>query len=228
MDLGGIQIIILIGKMDTWNGIYRRKGVVQSKVSNQIISLVSILQKEKVKIILDHGCGTGRHVKYLTEQGFYVVGTDYSEESIKIARENLGESYFSQLIVSDMEVIPLRDDYFDAVVSSHVIQHALKDVRDKTFRELERVLRKEGLLFLRTISKKQFGFGLGERVEEDTYINIPELPDGETPHHYFSEEELKKYLRNFKILSLTHKSSPASGDFWDNGLEEWVLLARKN
>jgi len=53
------------------------------------------------------------------------------------------------------------------------------------------------------------------------------LVDGKNPHHYFSREELSEYFFDFNIISLKHYSNIPMNKHFNNGLEEWVLLARK-
>ena len=45
------------------------------------------LKKCKNKI-LDLGCGMGHYSKYIKDKGFEVVGIDFSNEMLKIAKEN--------------------------------------------------------------------------------------------------------------------------------------------
>jgi len=214
--------------MKDWEQIYKEEGPVQIEPSEKIVNLVDFFKKEKVKKILDHGCGTGRHVKYLAEQGFNVIGTDYSEKALQHAKLLTSGLDNVELIQTDMDSIPYKDGVFDAIISNHVIQHALKAKMDKTFYEIERALKDNGLLFMSTISRKHRVYGKGWQIEAHTFIDIPELPDGKTPHHYFSEEELRKYLSRYEIIKLEHNSYPPDPDgFWKHGLEEWVLLARK-
>jgi len=213
--------------MKEWNKIYKEKGIVQEKPSQQIIELVPLFKEHGVKRILDHGCGTGRHVRYLTNQGFSVVGTDNSKEAIKIAKDNL-KGKQAKLICCGISKIPYADNYFDVIISNQVIQHVLANKRKVAIFEIKRALKSGGFLFLRTISRKQKVFGLGKEIEPFTFINIPGLPDGKNPHHYFSKKELKNYFKGFEILKLAKKTHPPrKSTIWQYGLEELVLLARK-
>jgi len=210
-----------------WKQIYDSQGIVQVKPSRRVIDLVPLLRQEQVRKVLDHGCGTGRHVKYLFDQGFEVYGTDYSRSAIEICRRLVGVGYAANLVVSDMSLIPFPNNHFDCVISSQVVQHALKPKRDMAVSEIKRTLGTKGIVLIRTISQEQFGFGCGDQIEDNTYVNIPGIPDGSTPHHYFSQKELEDYFRDFDIISLTHERNPPTNQFWDNGLNEWILLARR-
>ena len=210
-----------------WKQIYKEIGAIQDKPSKHVVEIIPYFRKNGVKKILDHGCGTGRHFNFLLNNGFETFGTDYSEEAISYTKNIVGEEFAKNLYVSDMSTIPFGDCYFDAIISSQTIQHALKPSRDKAISEIKRTLKINGLVFLRTISQKQTGFGLGELIEENTYTNIPGLVDGKNPHHYFSREELSEYFFDFNIILLKHYSNIPMNKHFNNGLEEWVLLARK-
>lgn len=215
--------------MEDWKQIYSRGEVPQVKPSSQIINLIPLFVEKAIKKILDHGCGTGRHVKYLAEQSFYVVGSDYSLDALSTARHLTSDLNNVNLVYSEMDRIPFENYFFDAIISNHVIQHALKFQRDKAFSEIDRTLRRNGFLFLRVPSTKHLVYGRGRKIEDNTFIDIEELPDGKTPHHYFCEQELKDYLENYTVLEMKHNSShPEEKGFWKYGLEEWAVLARKS
>lgn len=53
----------------------------------ELPNLIKLFQKEKVKKIVDVGCGTGQHIIELAKKGFTVVGLDNSPWMIKIANQ---------------------------------------------------------------------------------------------------------------------------------------------
>src|SRR6266487_1129699 len=62
--------------------------------------------------ILDVGCGSGWKSKYIINKGFNVVGFDFSEEMIKLAKEQVPSGEF---LIKDMrQPLGLRDS-FDGV-----------------------------------------------------------------------------------------------------------------
>jgi SAM-dependent methyltransferase len=210
-----------------WKGIYKNKGIVLERPSRHVIEFARLLSQSENKRVYDHGCGTGRHLVYLADQGFDVFGSDHSSDAVKICKKLLSCQYKDHISISDMSVIPYPDEHFSGVISSQVIQHALKPQRDKSISELIRVLSPGGYLLLRTISQRQYGYELGVKLEKDTYVNIPGLPDGSSPHHYFTKKELEKYFENLNILKLDEVSNPPLNGLWTNGLEELVLVAKK-
>ena len=97
------------------------------------------------KDILDVACGGGQSAVYLAEQGARVVGVDFSSAQLEHARA-FAESRKAQVrfIESNAEdLAALVDGSFDIAVSAYALG-IVEDIR-RTFREIHRVLRPNGL-----------------------------------------------------------------------------------
>lgn len=70
--------------------------------------------------VLDSGCGNGLTVDLLNAAGFQAWGSDYSALRKWQWR---GRECRSRLSVADGSSLPFRDGYFDAVISSGVLEH---------------------------------------------------------------------------------------------------------
>jgi 2-polyprenyl-3-methyl-5-hydroxy-6-metoxy-1,4-benzoquinol methylase len=110
------------------------------------IFLKEIKKYPGIKKILDVGCGDGRISKALKEAGFNVVGLDISRTAIEKAKQNFRGIDF--LVASPEEKLPFEDENFDSVYCTEVIEH-LYDTA-VALKEITRVLKKEGLLFIST------------------------------------------------------------------------------
>ncbi len=85
--------------------------------------LLSLLDKNVNRCILDLGCGNGHLVNYLLEQGFNVYGTDASEKGIEIAKKsNPGRFYLQDLSTGKLPA-ELQSINFDTIISTEVIEH---------------------------------------------------------------------------------------------------------
>lgn len=102
----------------------------------------------KDKIILDVGCGTGAIIKKLVDAGYKARGVDNSEEALKYCRQKGLE-----VIQGGADQLPFADNYFDAAISSDMLEH-LKDDR-KAIAEIGRVI-KPGGYFIATVPAHQF------------------------------------------------------------------------
>lgn len=85
--------------------------------------LLSMLDKDKNRCILDLGCGNGYLVNHLISLGYNAYGTDASEKGIAIAREQNPGSFFMQDLSTDKLPEGLQGLSFDTVISTEVIEH---------------------------------------------------------------------------------------------------------
>jgi len=85
--------------------------------------LLSLLDKNTNKCILDLGCGNGYIANYLIGQGFNVYGTDASGDGIAIAREKNPDRFFIQDFSTDELPKELYGLKFDTIISTEVIEH---------------------------------------------------------------------------------------------------------
>ena len=176
----------------SWEKVYKEKGQVQSKVRDIVEDL---LEFKKSGIVLDLGCGTGRHSVFLVENGFEVYAGDVSETAIKIIKEK-GKPI--QASVFTKEKIPFEDNFFDVIIVTTVLSHSLvKDIKESV-KEINRVLKKDGLVVFCDLSIDDSHFGKGKKVEENSFEKIPGLL--EHVHHFFTKEEILNLFKNYKVL----------------------------
>lgn len=94
-------------------------------------------------LVLDAGCGNGRHIPELEKGGAEVVGIDQSEKLIECARKKYSGR---TLLVGDMRQLPFPDASFDAVFAFASLPHLpTKHARKQALSEIIRVLRPGGL-----------------------------------------------------------------------------------
>lgn len=165
------------------------------------------------KYVLELACGTGQITFFMAAKSGSWEATDFSENMIKEAeKRNQGERKCEQLhfCVQDATKLTYEDEKFDAVVIASAL-HIMPQPQ-KALKEINRVLKKNGILFAPTFvyekgySKVQIW--LMEKVGFKTY-------------NKWQSEELKEYVENrgFQIVDAALvKGKP---------LQEYVLVARK-
>jgi SAM-dependent methyltransferase len=99
--------------------------------------------------LLDAGCGEGRHCFGALERGADVVGLDLDFPSLRAAAGGLRErgaelGQLGAMLKGDTFSLPFRDDSFDKVICSEVMEH-VHDYRAAA-RELARVTRPGGMV----------------------------------------------------------------------------------
>lgn len=93
-------------------------------------------------VILDFGCGSGRFVKELNEQGYNVFGCD-----IKIDTENDVQQKKGMIRAIDLDPyrLPFDDKTFDFIYSFSVFEHVQN--YSESISELARVLKPNGICY---------------------------------------------------------------------------------
>ncbi|MDK2893000.1 MAG: hypothetical protein PWQ49_1392 [Methanohalophilus sp.] len=90
--------------------------------------------------------------------------------------------------------IPFRDESFDAVLCTGVLQHLLENERKETADEITRVLKPEGILFLEAFGRDDFRYG-GDEIEPHTFARKNGII-----YHYFTKDELKELFWSFEYI----------------------------
>jgi ubiquinone/menaquinone biosynthesis C-methylase UbiE len=102
--------------------------------------------------VLEIGCGTGTltlAAKTRVGVSGEVVGIDIAPEMIEVARRKAVRKSIDVLFqVGGLENIPFPDNRFDTVMCSLMIFHMPDEVRGKGFKEIYRVLKSGGHLFI--------------------------------------------------------------------------------
>ena len=91
--------------------------------------------------ILEIGCGTGEYSRVLLQRGLNLFATDLSFNMIKEAQKKVGPHGNPKLFVSDIEMLPVPENKFDAVIGNSVLHHLRAE---KALEEVFRVLKKGG------------------------------------------------------------------------------------
>ena len=77
-----------------------------------------------VSSVLDLGSGNGVLCDFLAKAGFSMVGVEYDQEGVNVAKERYPSIPFYCLGVQDEpETVVAEQGHFDAVVSTEVIEH---------------------------------------------------------------------------------------------------------
>lgn len=105
---------------------------------------------EKGATVLDLGCGWGRILKPVMDRGARGIGLDISGEMLSRSYEHLRRSgHRPPLIRADGSRLPFKSERFDMIYSFLVLQHLSKRDGEAVFREIERVLKPNGVAYIR-------------------------------------------------------------------------------
>lgn len=89
--------------------------------------------------VLDVGCGTGEFILRFGSQADICVGIDLSKFALKTGSKKLKAASF---LLADATAIPIREQIFDLVICSEVMEHLERD--GEAVGEISRVLKDDG------------------------------------------------------------------------------------
>lgn len=106
------------------------------------------------ELVVDAGCGPGRHAFSAAMNSRRVVALDLSRRMLEVARERTPEDRGERLnwIHADVMHLPLKDRVADLIINMEVLEHLPQGLHAtrQVFREFRRVLRPRGLLVVET------------------------------------------------------------------------------
>jgi SAM-dependent methyltransferase len=117
-------------------------------------------------LILDAGCGTGRHAVPLASAGYRVVGLDSSGTLLTAARRAVHGARQPRFVYGSYASLPFEPESFDAVMCLGTALGYLGEQADQAaLREFRRVLAPGGRLLIETLHRGELGTRLREQEE---------------------------------------------------------------
>jgi ubiquinone/menaquinone biosynthesis C-methylase UbiE len=173
--------------------IYRKISFDQKKQYD----MISLNYMRKSNKILDVGCGLGRFISLSPKK---IIGVDHNQESLEFCKKkgfNIKKANVTKL--------PFKDKLFDAVHSSHVIEHL--EVKDayKMLSEMVRVLRKKGIMIIRAPLLYDAFF--------DDFTHVKPYPPKALLHYLTIHQKAKQTTKSpinakFKLIKLKYRYAP--------------------
>ena len=145
--------------------------------------------------VLELGAGQAQDGCFFASQGYSVVSTDFEDSALELAKKKAYEKSV-QLEVQKIDLrneLPYESESFD-VVYSHLSLHYFDfETTIRLFGEIQRVLKRGGVLAFLNNSVNDPEFGNGDKIEDD-YFQI-----GNSSKRYFSESTARKFAEYFDI-----------------------------
>jgi ubiquinone/menaquinone biosynthesis C-methylase UbiE len=182
---------------------------------------------------LEVGFGTGTNLWFLAREGFSASGIEGSQGAESIARERLnGECPHwntapqnGELVVGDMLQLPWPDATFHALIDSEAVYCNDFEESCRIYREMHRVSKPGGKLFVRTFASGSWGDGIGAAVGHRRYVADAGPMADKGPSRFTAQNELAELLGPWKIneVNLITRSLDAQKQV----VREWVVEAEK-
>ena len=180
-------------------------------VSGRVLACLNLLKQYKLKgkTIVDIGSSFGWLEKELLaiEKSIEIIGVEPDSNAVAFSNKNIKNAKFK---VGDALKLPIKDNYADIATLFDVIEHVPVNTELKALSEVNRILKKNGLLFLSTPNSHFF-------------MNLLD-PAFYFGHRHYKFSSLKKMLTKsgFKIIKSTIK-----GGYWFSFYLIWLYITKR-
>lgn len=200
---------------------------------------------DKNSVVLDAGCGWGALSCTITPIAKEIYGVDSNNYGLEFAKlrceqDNITNAYFSN---SDIGKLPFKDDFFDLVILNGVLEWTPLAYPELTpdnaqrviLKELHRVLKKGGQIFIAIENRYGFRYLLGKPDEHTSIRFITILPRFIAGLYYklIKKSEYRAYTHSVsEIKQLLKNSGFINTDFYatlpDYRFYKYIIPLEKN
>ena len=150
--------------------------------------------------ILDAGCGNGKNMVYLQNQGHNMIGIDFSDGLLEICKQKNLNVYNS-----DIRNLPFNDFTFDYVISIAVIHHLnTEEDRIKAINELLRVTKKGGKVLFTMWALEQDDLSKRKMILGDNYVPFKGIT---RYYHIYNKDGVINLTHTFKVDDIFYDKS---------------------
>ncbi len=167
------------------------------------------------QLVLDIGCGGGRHAYACAKAGAHVIAVDLDLEEVRAVSQMITAMRDTGEVCDETRAavarasalnLPFADGLFDAVIAAEVLEHL--DADDVAIAELSRVLRPGGVLSVSV--PRTWPEAVNWMLSRDYH----EVPGGHV--RIYRRRELRRKLagERFRLLSSDHRHGLHSPYWW--------------
>lgn len=173
---------------------------------NEVASFLEDVDESE--LIVDAGCGNGRHLRLVEGQTRLAVGLDFSKRLLRIAKNKVR----AEFTCGDVSSMPFKDNSFHRVLLIATLHHIPdEEMRINTIREARRVLRNGGKLLISVWSRKAEKLRGFDSDVRDVIVSWGKR--AKLYYHIFDKNELERIVRQTGFTKVR---------VWESGTNIWL------
>ncbi|MDP3963094.1 MAG: class I SAM-dependent methyltransferase, partial [bacterium] len=173
-------------------------------------------------LVVDYACGPGYLIEHLLKAGVTCMGTEFADEPLEITKKKFGgHKLFRGALKVDTFPMAIPDASADFVFLVETVEHLLPQWFDDTIKELHRILKKGGQLYISTPYR--------ETLDNNNVM----CPDCNAVFHRmqhiksWSEEELSSRVNAFGFDTVLCLGTTLWNDTFENRLKGVYRLIKR-
>ena len=168
-------------ELPDWDTYYKQNKVgtmpwYEKSLDLDMVEEIQFLEKGE---FLDLGTGPGTQAIELAKNGFMVTGSDVSVSAIEKAESTTSNVNF---VIDNILNSKFESESFDYILDRGCFHVLSSDERITYLNQIKRILKKNGIIFLKCMSK-----------------NEKNIPDDKGPHKFYKEEIINYFENDFDI-----------------------------
>lgn len=163
--------------------------------------VIDLLKRYNVHYVCDAACGYGAYSLMLASNGFQVEGFDISPTSVEVTKELLKQYNIDSCNYKVASVLNTGyEEIFEAVVACSVLDHLYTEDAREALDELLRIVKKDGIVVVSFDGMDEDYVETPHEVTADGSFLYSEGKRNGMVFHYYSDEELKKWLNSYHVI----------------------------
>ena len=183
--------------------------------------------------VLEVGPGPGANLWFLAREGFAAYGIEGSPSAAARARQRLdaecpgwnARAGGGEVVTGDMVRLPWVEAYFDAAIDSEAVYCNDFEESCRIYREMHRVTRPGGRLFVRTFASGTWGEATGVSMGNRRYIADRGPLAGKGPSRFTALHEIPVLLAPWQIGEINLITRTVHSQ--SQSVHEWIIEASK-
>ncbi len=208
-------------RLGYWNDMYSKENAFGTGPTKLAIYAEKIMNENKVRTVLELGCGQGRDSLFFAEKGYQVTAIDFSKNAVNYVKKIIEQNEIENIDVKLQDIVQLDLDHkFDCIYSNLALQFFNQNQLSDIFKKVSRMLHEDQVFIFSTKKPGDKYHNVGRKINEKAFMT------NDIVRYFFDKGEIEEMLKPFfEIETLEeedHTNADGSKSVW------WYSVVRNN